>query len=405
MGNTTSTTDISTSEFYLAIGVLAREGRCEELSELIKRIQKLRESSAKTPNPYRREDYLRDVSTNYQAFRDAALGGHLECLKVLRDAGVQDIEDDKIVREIVLDAVVNDDREVIKFMADFPYAVFGLGSNVDDKKQKALRRDVMFEASEMGNYSLIEFLFNLGFLSISLERKRGLVVDMKRFDTRPLELMEPIFRQEEHLQIFKSERERNQTKTESTSYSSTSQPVLRLANYDINTSTTTCFDMYAEFENLGAREYLERDPDHLIIVFAPEIDKENRRVVRGEAVCQTKTLLRTFLKDKLTHLTECVAVSNDEVEFSRDAPFYVKFFTPNFSAFIPRENLKQAIESNDKVFCLVPLKDERTGRQAVLNETIAYGVVKGSRRAEGRNFNNCGENTSISLYKFVKCSY
>ncbi len=91
----------------------------------------------------------------------------------------------------------------------------------------------------------------------------------------------------------------------------------------------------------------------------------------------------------------------------QNPPIYVRFpasSNTSFNAFIPIENLREAISSSERVYCLVPLAlGDGSGVQASLSHTVSDAVRRGE--ADFVAANHCQRGSNVLLYKFVRCRY
>lgn len=190
------------------------------------------------------------------------------------------------------------------------------------------------------------------------------------------------------------------TQTEDTTFS-----IVPPMQVEYNTRTSKCFDLIMLDEET-AIDYLERDEeDNVIILNKPE----------GVAICFTRSGIRALIEDRSSHFVECLGPEVDEFTGDKgqrwiepNPPLYVRVpVNPETgsNAFIPIENLREAISSSEeRVYCLVPLAlGDGSGVQASLSHTI----TEAARRGESSyiSANHCQRGSNVLLYKFVRCRF
>jgi hypothetical protein len=72
--------------------------------------------------------------------------------------------------------------------------------------------------------------------------------------------------------------------------------------------------------------------------------------------------------------------------------------------FIPIENLREALQSDERIFCLIPLTlAGESDVQASLSHTISESVRSG--KSDYVSANHCQLGSNVLLYKFVRCQF
>lgn len=163
-----------------------------------------------------------------------------------------------------------------------------------------------------------------------------------------------------------------------------------------------CFD-FVEYDQIEVKDYLLGNPeDHIVLV----------NIGERKALCFSRSRLVEILNDRSSRFIECVGreIEGGDRSFVgidiRTAPRYIRIPADEsgLNVFIPEKNVKQAIRSDEKIFCIVPLlftKGREKGIQAYLTHTVTEAVFK--REEDFVSANHCQKGSNLLLSKFVKC--
>lgn len=169
---------------------------------------------------------------------------------------------------------------------------------------------------------------------------------------------------------------------------------------DYNLETSRCFDLI-DFDLADAKDYLQRDPDNIIII----------NLSTRKALCFTKESLSEYTRDLTSQFVECLGETDVRGDRSLryirpDARIYLRIPADEsgMNAFLPLENVSEAVSSRERIFCLVPLKEADTNEQASLTHTITVQNLRGPER-DFVSANHCQRGSNVLLYKFVKCRF
>lgn len=351
-------------------------------------------------------DFLREIRTVYgltardardgenQALISAASAGHDEVLRELL-FGFELTAEDARARDnqALAEAVENRQNDAILIL------LYGFGLSPRDLDSR--NRFVVRTAVRTRNQELVRMIRRFQSADLTDDERRLYREEIER--EYALDLMDEDEVDEEDGR--EPEPEVMMTPPQPTLTESTLFNISPALNIDYNLETGRCFDFIA-FDEVAAREYLEEDEDNVIMI----------NVAEGKALCFTKSRLREIAADPGERFLECLgpivnAATGEKSQrwIPENPPLYVKVPSnpeTGTNSFIPYENIMEAVDSRERIFCIVPLNlGDGSGVQASFTHTI---TEKNWRQLLGFSYvstNHCQRGSNILLYRFVKCRF